>query len=581
MPVDLSGRRIFLASPGWLDETRAFVREVVDEFNRAHAIDRGVIFIVTGFEDLPAGLGRPQGRLNPHVRASDFLILLVDDRLGSPTSPTPPFRTGIEEELAVAAAACGDASSPMVDMLVVFRSPSDADLLDPSPGLRDVLAFRHSIEATKELAHHPYRDHDELRRRLNTQLREWARDLLPKVPVVYSRLIAALDRTHVESIAAPGPMSPGDLVDWAEAEAGMGHTTAARGAFARAVLAQQPEHLLRYARFLQRTGEIALAYEVDEQVLSLDGVVGSGDPVAVGLRTEAIANMALVKRRQGDLVGSRRQLVEAVSAAEAVAGVPARPLGYALDQLGLTETRLGDVDAARDAFSRAAAVREEAGDREGQAQSLVNLARLARQTGATADAVEQLDRALGLLGDGPDTRLLANVLASLALAVTGTDPGRARELLERSLAVNDRLGIPDGISVSSTGLASLDLDAGDPAAAMVHAQRALDASSRAANQEGAGIALRWIGQIHCSSGEWAGAVDALRQSVALAVDQRDPGREALARLWLARSLRGVGDLAAAADEASAGSAAAARSADAEAAADLEVLARELAAHSVG
>lgn len=549
MAVPLSGRTIFLASPSGLDSARTFARDVIAEFNALHGYRQGVAFIVIGSDDLPAGLGRPQARINPYIVESDYLLMLVADRMGSPTTPTPPYRTGIEEELAVAAQACANPDSPMIDMLLLFRTPTDGELLNPSVDLALVQAFRHDIEASKELSYHPFNSEEELRRKLTVQLQDWTRPPSTKQPVSYPRLLAALDRTEQHPMATPASNQPDDLVQWAEAQANDGFITTAESAFARAAAHGRPRDLLRYARFLQRTGQLERAYELDSRILELDSVAGQDSAEAVGYRAAAMANMGLIRRKQGDVTTSKSLLVEAVETALSKGDELRNPLIYALDQLGITETRLGDLGAATNAYQKALVLRQEANDREGETQSLVNLARLSRQRGDVDYAVAQLEQAIGLLADLPESRLSANAQAALGQLLADRDATRARDLLDQALVINERLQIPDGISVTANGLALLALRHGDIPGAMKHASRVLDVSNETGNREGVAIALRLLGQVHLEAGELGKALDELRQSADMARAQHDPAREAAARYWLARALLASGDKDAASNEA--------------------------------
>ncbi len=555
MAVTLSGRRIFLASPGYLDDIRHRVRQLVAQYNALHGWDAQVAFIVVGYEDLPMGGGRPQDLINPTIRESDYLLLLVADRLGSQTTATPPFRTGVEEELAVAAAAAQDQTTPMCDMLILFQSVEEQTLVNPTSQFRQVQAFRSSIEGSKEIGFHDFKTDDELRLRLWVQLGKWAQPLpTPKSLKSYDRLLTTLRSSAEPAMATPPSADPDEVVTWAESQASEGFVATADSAFALAVTHDKPDHLLRYARFLQGSGQLQRAFELDERVLGLASVVGNSEPEAVGHRTRALANMGLIKRKQGDLRASQRFLAEAVATGRA--GGAAEHLGYALDQQGLTAARIGDLGLASQAYEEALDLRRGAQDVTGEAQSLINLARLAQQRGDEALAATHLDRAVGLL-EGPETRLLANALASLGRLLSGTNPAKSRGLLERALALNDRLHIPDGVSVASNNLAELCLDEGDTTAALRHARRVMEVSSEAGNLEGQAVAQRLVGRVHLARGEHREAIEALGRSAALAAEQGDPGREAAALLWSARARRLDGDAAGAVADAQAGLVAAA------------------------
>lgn len=216
-------------------------------------------------------------------------------------------------------------------------------------------------------------------------------------------------------------------------------------------------------------------------------------------------------------------------------------------------------------------LREQVGDESGQAQSLVNLARLARQRGDDSAAVPLLERALPLLDTGQDTRVLANALASLGDALRESEPGRATDLLTRSLDVNQRLDIPDGVAVATNGLARLALAEGDVPRALSLAQQVLDLSNDSGNREGSTVAYQLLGAIHIANNEPEKAVSALDRAIQQAVEQEDHSREARSRLIMAEAYVALGDLEQAATQRDAGLAAATAGRDHRTQAQLEQL----------
>jgi len=126
MPSDLKAYRIFVASPGGLDEERKAFHDVIQRYNAQEANQRGVHFIPTGWESNPGGPGRPQRLINEQVEQSDFFVLLLWDRWGTPpaepgTSEYKGYESGTEEEYAVACACLADVSMPMRDFMCSFR----------------------------------------------------------------------------------------------------------------------------------------------------------------------------------------------------------------------------------------------------------------------------------------------------------------------------------------------------------------------------------------------------------------------------------------------------------------------------
>jgi tetratricopeptide (TPR) repeat protein len=570
MPVVLSGRSIFLASPGGMDRERKWVREEVARFNQLRFRGTGVVFMVTGYEDLPGSVNRPQAAINPLVEEADFMILLVGKQLGSPTTASAPFQTGIEEELSLALHCLEVGEAPLRGIMLAFRAQAASTLRHPTRALREVLDFKNAIEATKELMHvGSVSGEVAIRDKVRVQLEEWARPLGTKVPLSCPKLRAALNGTNRPTMAQPPDDDDGILVQWAEEQADQGLNTVAEAAFAKAIAGNSPDHLRRYARFLQRTGQMERAVKLDQQALSL--CVGGSTAEDADLQADLLAHLAQLKRKLGDPRDSKRLLDEAVRIARPYAGLITPTMGYVLDQLGIAAARLGDVDGAKAAYTEAYDLRKAAGDEPAQAQSLINLARVARVRADPAEVVTLLNEAVSILERGGETRVLANALASLGEAVIADDPERARNLLNRSLDINYRLDIPDGVSVASNGLAHAALSIGDLTSANENAQRVLEVSSKTGNREGTATAYRLFGQILLASGEPQAASEAFGNALAVATDLHDPAREAQARLGLAQSLAELGNQEGAAENVRAGRAAALKASDVALFAEFESL----------
>jgi tetratricopeptide (TPR) repeat protein len=540
---------------------RRLVRDEVARFNQLRFRDTRVSFIVRGFEDVPGTVSRPQAAINPLVEEADFIMLIVGGQLGSPTTTTPPYRTGIEEELAVALDCLGSAAAPMRDVMTTFRAQSPKKMRKPSSELREVLAFKAAIESTKEMLHvGTFPSGRALREQVWAQLEDWAKELTPKEPSACPKLRSMLDGTNRPPMSDPPSDDPQALVEWAEAQAALGLNTAADTAFARATVDPRPDHLKRYAMFLQRTGRLSDAVALDEQALAL--CVGSNSVDQIELRASLLAHMAQLKRKLGQPRIAKRLLQEAVRTCRPHAAVMLPTMGYVLDQLGITASRSGELDTAAEAFREAHELRVSANDTRGRAQSLINLARVSRARGDVADAAALLGEAVALLEPTGDTRELANALASLGDAVAVGDPEQANRLLVRALQINELLDNADGISVASNGLARLALARGDSAEAARHAQRVLELSSDSGNREGTAIAYRLRGEVVLAQGSAPEAAADFERSLEIARSQRDPTREAQAWSGLARSFALLSDTSAAADAIRHGRSAAGRSSDA-------------------
>src|SRR5262249_46172065 len=99
--------RVFVASPGDVQEERNSMEGVVDELNRlfdAIAPERGVRVELMRWETRahPAG-GRPQANINAQIRNYDIFVGIMWKRFGSPPGdPTGRAQSGTEEEFNIA-----------------------------------------------------------------------------------------------------------------------------------------------------------------------------------------------------------------------------------------------------------------------------------------------------------------------------------------------------------------------------------------------------------------------------------------------------------------------------------------------
>jgi tetratricopeptide (TPR) repeat protein len=384
---------------------------------------------------------------------------------------------------------------------------------------------------------------DDLRVALQRNFWQWSDPLKEKVPVLCPVLLSSLRDQNRQSMERPAAASPDELVQWAEAKAADGMTTQADSAFALAVEHRRPEDLERYAIFSRRTGQLERSYSLNEQILALPDVVVSDHATMVATRIKALANMGLIKRKQGELPGSRRLLDEASRTATGDDDVVVGSKAYALDLLGLTQAREGHASEARASHEEALTLRQRIGDRAGEAKTLINLARLAREEGDTDLGKKDLARAISLL-DGMDDQkpALANALASLGQTIAPGAPEEAAELFGRALEINELIKHTDGMSVVAGDLARLRLAQGDPNGARPFAERVMQVSRDSANREGIAVGLRLLGEAENASGNSPRAGQLLQQAVEAAMTMNDPAREAAARLELSRVLLALGQV---------------------------------------
>lgn len=536
MPSRFDAYKLFVASPGGLDEERQAIRDEVQSFNESEGRELGLRFDITDWHDVAGGMDRPQGLINTHLQGCDYMILLLWDRWGLSPERDGRFSSGTEEEFHVGKGLIGVETSPMTDILVLFKGVPAAQLRDPGPQLTAVLCFKQELEDSKEVFFKDFDDLDLLRREVRLRLQAWARDQQAGA----TRIVPSKHRARTSDPTGVGSTA---LVT-AEAFEAAGQMTQAEAAYAEAIADDGLDSLEKYARFLRRTGRMTRSLRVDDRILKL---AVSRDPGGtVKLRAKTLASMGIIHRKQGDLLKSRYALKEAVQTARQGGDDARDGLAYALDNLGITLHQAGDSEEARECFEESLAVRAGNGDSAGRATTLTHLARLHRRSGALDDARVALTEATRILEVLDDRSRLA--AAHSAMGEILQEEGRladAEVAFRESLAHNEALGRPDAIAMSLNQLARILLLRGQTAAAERHAERSLRENESISNREGIVQSTHLLGRILGHTDRTPMAMTLLNEAIKAYHAIGNRSGEGQARLHLAEVLRRTGDHAAA------------------------------------
>ncbi len=172
MPRTLTQYRVFVGSPGGLQEERECFRTILEKFNRHHAEQRGVLFHAVGWEDTLTGVGRPQALINQDLRTCDYALFILHDRWGTP--PGSGHTSGTEEEWKIAAELHKTAT--LRNIALLFKDVAPAQLKDPGDQLRKVLAFKEQIEAGKSYLFGRYDTTEAFAEKLEHHLSGWLLD---------------------------------------------------------------------------------------------------------------------------------------------------------------------------------------------------------------------------------------------------------------------------------------------------------------------------------------------------------------------------------------------------------------------
>jgi tetratricopeptide (TPR) repeat protein len=486
MPSALTGYRIFIATPGGLEEERRSFRQVISDYNELDALRRGVTFLPVGWEATLGGVGRPQGLITKDLRECDYLVLILWDRWGSPTGRVPEegYTSGTEEEYTEALRCLAQADCPLRQIIVFFKAVDERKLSDPGDQLKKVLEFKAKLEREKTLLFYTYDEVPVFENKLRSHLAQWVRDHEEGLPDK-STLPTTTPTTDVGKEAAPAvaaseggrgeTQGSSELVRAAKELAFEHHYTEAETLFARAVAINNDlGALVSYGTFLAQRERLAqarakfqrvvdLADEPHEAVWKARALDGLGDLLqAQGSMEEAEAKykegleifeeikdeagMAEVYGKLGDLYKDGGRLEQA----EAVYHQSLKIYERMDRKEGLADiySNLGNVCQARNDFGKAEEmhrrsmeIKEELGIEEGLADVYLNLGSIYHSRG-DFDQTEQMYRqSLGLFEKLNERQGEADVLHSLGdLFREKEDFGQAEEYYRRSLEVLSKIG---------------------------------------------------------------------------------------------------------------------------------------------
>ena len=322
MPSNVVKYRIFIASPGGLDDIRRRFRTTLDEYNSLESVPRGVLFEPVGWEATLPGVGRPQALINEDIKTCDRAVFMFRDRWGSHPGEGSGFTSGSEEEWRL----CTDlvAAGSMQGVQLFFLPVSDAQLKDPGPQLQQVLAFRQKLEDGRAHLFKNLRLDDEFAAELRAALGLWLRQheasqrrpndgaagergarQLPDVPSTAkintsSGIAARLLKSAIDLLRQQAPISALPIIDAAlssEPPADVEAQALVAKGYVLGELGRAEEEIAVYDDLLARFGNAA-ELPLREQVAR--GLVNKGFRLgALGRSEEAIASFEELLARFG------------------------------------------------------------------------------------------------------------------------------------------------------------------------------------------------------------------------------------------------------------------------------------------
>jgi hypothetical protein len=172
MPKSITQYRVFIGTPGGLDDERKAFRDVLQKYTESDAEPRGVMFHPVGWEDTIAGIGRPQELINEDLRQCDYAVFIWHDRWGSLTGNGTIV--GTEEEWNFALELYEKGQVRKIGLF--FKNVDERQSHDPGPQLEQVLVHKKKIEEAKRYLFKSYEHLNDFCDDLRKHLGQWVRD---------------------------------------------------------------------------------------------------------------------------------------------------------------------------------------------------------------------------------------------------------------------------------------------------------------------------------------------------------------------------------------------------------------------
>jgi tetratricopeptide (TPR) repeat protein len=522
MPSSLTGYRIFIASPGGLQEIRQAFRDIIEKYNTEDAMRRGVVFIPVGWEHTLGGIGRPQAIINRELDECDALVLVLHDRWGT-NAGAPEGHSGTEEEYERALRLHGDPESAMEELLVFFKALETERLSDPGPQLELVLDFKKKLEQERTLLFHQFETERDFEDRLRTFLASWIRDHERGQHKRQKRADQTVGQEGSEKEAIPGGQVADQLAagnDAAQPEgtplaraaslASAGRLTEAEAIYAElSAPNNDATALLEYGDFLWKLKRKAQAELIYRRALTTAEADGDG---AVAGRANLHLGHLLSKKDELDDAEGR--LNRAITELEA-AGQP-KHLAEAKLRLGELQAAKGEPEAAKALFESGLQDLDPTDDLEVRADLSAALAQMSADQGALEAAAELYDRARRLKVESSSTRDLADILVGLGSTSEGL--GRlqeAAETYEKSLPLFDSDGDLAGLADAFDHLGHVYGSMGDTDRALQSFDRAAGLFESIQKFDSAADAYTSLAKLYAQAGHKDEAASAYRQALAL------------------------------------------------------------------
>ena len=509
MSSSLTGYRIFIASPGGLQDIREAFRDIIAKYNTEDAMRRGAVFIPVGWELTLGGMGRPQAIINEELEECDAFVLVLHDRWGS-NPDAEGYTSGTEEEYEHALEHYTANDKPMKGLLVFFKSLEAERLSDPGPQLQQVLDFKKKLEQERKLLFHQIETPRDFEDRLRTFLASWIRDH-------EKGQIAAGAATPLEDAAAAKPaldagreaagLSPLERAVAMEKE---GRLTEAEAIYAELTAPNNdPSALLQYAEFLFRSRRKVQAEAIYRKALAI--AEAAGDQL---ITAKARVRLGHALSQKEDFDEARAQL-EAATRSFEEQGLK-RNLAEAKLRLGEVQAASGKAEMAKSLFETALADLDADDDLDVRADLNAALAQTAADESDFDNAAQRYQLARDLKAKAGSTRDLADIVVGLGSTAEALGrPGDAIPIYNESLPLFEKEGNLAGQADAYDHLGHAFDAVGDTENALQAYDKAAGLFEAIQKFDSAADAYTSVAKLYTKMGRDAEAASAYRQALPL------------------------------------------------------------------
>jgi hypothetical protein len=163
--------RIFIGSPGGLDEERQAAHDVVNSVNRSHSEKWGLFFKLYGWENAVPGFTRPQSKINEDLDKCHYFIGILWNKWGSrPSTEVDGCTSGFEEEYLRSKDRIENGL--MKDMAIYFKSIEVQEGMTPGEDIQKVFDFKKKCIDEKKVFFKSFSDANDFKNFIREKLEE-------------------------------------------------------------------------------------------------------------------------------------------------------------------------------------------------------------------------------------------------------------------------------------------------------------------------------------------------------------------------------------------------------------------------